>query len=530
MVNKSADIVVVWFKRDLRVNDHAALCSAVATGLPVVPLYVIEPDYWRQPDTSARQFDFVRESLVELRQDLARLGQPLIVRTGDVVSVFSRLNRKHRIAAVFAHEETGNGWTFARDKKVAAFARSLGIDFYEVPQNGVIRRIASRDGWAARWNKTMAAPQIAPPVLRPLAAAGFDLDPGPVPTAQDLGLACDICPGRQPGGRRAGLAQLGLFLSVTGLAYRRAMASPGAGALHCSRLSPHLAVGTVSAREVTQAALARMDGLEPDAAPQAAQWRAAMVSFLSRLHWRDHFTQKLEDQPALEFQALHPHLREAHERCADHQAAAFLAWQTGTTGVPFVDACMRCLNQTGWLNFRMRAMLMSFASHLLDLPWRQTGLHLARQFVDYEPGIHWSQVQMQSGLTGINTIRIYNPVKQGLEHDAGGGFIRLWVPELQHCANAFLHNPWMDATLIDARPAHYPQPLIHVATAMRAARERLHAPRQGTAFHRAADAIQTKHGSRKAGLPPTTRPKRSPKRNPKPAAAHTAPRQPGLFD
>jgi deoxyribodipyrimidine photo-lyase len=151
----------------------------------------------------------------------------------------------------------------------------------------------------------------------------------------------------------------------------------------------------------------------------------------------------------------------------------------------------------------MRAMLVSFASHLLDLPWRQTGLHLARQFTDYEPGIHWSQVQMQSGLTGINTIRIYNPVKQGLEHDANGHFIRQWVPELRDAPLSFLHNPWLDDNLIDARPDNYPQPMINVTEAMREARLRLHRPRTGAAFHSEADAIQTKHGSRKAGLKQT---------------------------
>jgi deoxyribodipyrimidine photo-lyase len=281
------------------------------------------------------------------------------------------------------------------------------------------------------------------------------------------------------------------------------MSSPSLGALHCSRMSTHLAFGTLSIREMTQAALARLAEHKDNTSPTAANWRAAFVSFLSRLHWRDHFTQKLEDQPAIEFQALHSHFRNRDNLSADE--TALLAWQNGTTGVPFVDACMRSLNQTGWINFRMRAMLVSFASHLLDLPWRQSGLHLARQFTDYEPGIHWNQIQMQSGLTGINTIRIYNPVKQGLEHDADGTFIRKWVPELRDAPLSFLHNPWLDNNLIDARVNDYPLPIINVTDAMRAARLRLHSPRSGAAFHTEADAIQAKHGSRKAGLKQTDR-------------------------
>ncbi len=499
MVNDNQPINVVWFKRDLRTQDHAALAAACLAGLPVLPLYIVENEYWKQPDTSARQYAFIHDCLVELRDDLLRSGQALIVRQGDAVSILARLHRQHRIAGLFAHEETGNDWTFARDKAVAAWARQSGVAFHEFSQNGVIRKLKTRDGWARCWDATMLQPQTPAPLLTPLAEAGFPVDPGIIPTAQDLNLKYDFCKVRQQGGRKAGLMQFDQFLTVSGLPYRRAMSSPSLGALHCSRLSTHLAYGTLSVREVTQAALARMVELKTDYSLNAAQWHAVMTSFVSRLHWRDHFTQKLENQPSIEFEALHPHLRNRDNRSA-HQAT-LLAWQNGTTGVPFVDACMRSLHETGWLNFRMRAMQMSFASHLLDLPWRETGLHLARQFTDYEPGIHWSQVQMQSGLTGINTIRIYNPIKQGLEHDKDGAFIRRWVPELRHAPLIFLHDPWSEDSLIDARSTIYPKPIITVTDAMRHARERLHAPRKGAAFHSAADAIQTKHGSRKAGLP-----------------------------
>jgi deoxyribodipyrimidine photo-lyase len=494
MVKTKLRIAVVWFKRDLRVSDHAALCAAAATSLPVLPLYTVEPDYWKLADTSARQYEFIRECLTELRVDLAQLGQPLVVRTGDAVEIFARLSRNFTIAGLYAHEETGNDWTYGRDKAVSNWTRANGVPLYELPQNGVIRRIKTRDGWAGQWDATMSQPQLTAPKLPPVA----NVEPGTIPTSAELGLTADFCPGRQAGGRKAGLTQLGRFLRVSGLTYRRAMSSPSEGAVHCSRMSPHLAYGTFSMREVMQSASARMADLRNDDAPQAALWRAAMNSFGSRLHWRDHFTQKLEDQPSIEFEALHPAFRGRDNRPTD--MAALEAWSQGKTGVPFVDACMRSLNQTGWLNFRMRAMLVSFASHLLDLPWRQTGLHLARQFTDYEPGIHWSQIQMQSGLTGINTVRIYNPVKQGLEHDAAGTFIRKWVPELKEAPLACLHDPWADDTLIEARPDKYPAPIISVVEAMREARLRLHSPRNSAVFHAASDAIQSKHGSRKAGL------------------------------
>ncbi len=160
---------------------------------------------------------------------------------------------------------------------------------------------------------------------------------------------------------------------------------------------------------------------------------------------------------------------------------------------------MRALRAHGWINFRMRAMLMSFASYNLWLPWRDTGLHLARQFVDYEPGIHWSQCQMQSGSTSINTIRIYNPIKQGHDHDPDGAFIRRWCPELEDVPAVHLHEPW---SLLGAPRS---MPIVDCAISAREAKERIFEIRRSAGFDRHADAIQQRHGSRRSGLPSTRR-------------------------
>ena len=114
-----------------------------------------------------------------------------------------------------------------------------------------------------------------------------------------------------------------------------------------------------------------------------------------------------------------------------HSDSLFKAWCEGYTGFPMVDACMRFLLTKKWLNFRMRAMLISFASHQLQLDWRKTSKHLAKHFLDFEAGIHYSQIQMQSGLTGINAIRIYSPTKQAIDQDPDTTFIQKWVPELK---------------------------------------------------------------------------------------------------
>ena len=467
---------IVWFKRDLRVDDHRPLLEAAERG-PVLPLYVVEPELWQQPDASERQWLFCRESLIELRQALAALGQPLVLRSGDVVQVLERARRQFGIDGLWSHEETGNGWTYQRDKRVAAWARANGIQWLEIPQFGVIRRLRSRQGWAQRWEKQMAEP-IAP-VPASLQSLD-DLDPGAIPDRPTDGLPPDPCPLRQTGGRSMALLELEDFLNSRATHYSRSISSPNTAFRGCSRLSAYLAWGCLSMRELIQ---------------RSRQFRGRGVSsFESRLHWHCHFIQKLESEPRIEWDDFHPFMRGIREVDADRLEA----WSEGRTGVPFVDACMRALKAHGWINFRMRAMLMSFASYNLWLPWRDSGLHLARLFVDYEPGIHWSQCQMQSGSTSINTIRIYNPIKQGLDHDPDGTFIRQWCPELARLPAAQLHEPWR---FTDKHPA----PIVDCAEAARLAKDRIWTIRRSAGFERHADAIQRKHGSRKAGLKPTTR-------------------------
>jgi deoxyribodipyrimidine photo-lyase len=173
---------------------------------------------------------------------------------------------------------------------------------------------------------------------------------------------------------------------------------------------------------------------------------------------------------------------------------------------------MRALNQHGWINFRMRAMLMSFASYHLWLPWQTSGLLLARKFVDYEPGIHWPQVQMQSGTTGINSMSIYNPVKQGLDQDPTGRFVRAFVPELDALPDPFIHEPWLWP---QAHSLDYPAPIVDNASAAKSAREALYAIRKGPDHGQGAADIVAKHASRKGGPFVTRRGRQS---KPKPLA------------
>ncbi len=496
-------IQVVWFKRDLRVVDHAPLTEAAARG-PVLPLFIVEPELWQQPDMAARHWAFVAESLAALRTALADLGQPLIVVTGDAVDVLANIHARTGIAALWSHEETGNGWTFMRDTRVAAWTRAEGIAWHERRQTGVIRRLKSRNGWAQAWDSDMAKPIVETPrALEPLNNGHL----AHIPTAQELNLAPDSCPYRQRGGREMAYDTLHSFLAERGRDYRKHMSSPVTAFDACSRLSPHIAWGTLSMREIAQTTWARQRALKTEHAPDTERYRGSVSSFSARQHWHCHFMQKLEDEPRLEFENLHHAYDGLRPEIAD--SARLQAWSAGETGFPFVDACMRALHQHGWINFRMRAMLMSFASYQLWLPWRDTGLHLARQFTDYEPGIHWSQVQMQSGTTGINTLRIYNPIKQGYDQDPDGAFVRAYLPELDDVPDAFIHEPWRWDGAEALLGRAYPAPIVDNALAAKAAREQVYAVRKGTGHRLAARLIADKHGSRKSGMAQTgKRPKR----------------------
>jgi deoxyribodipyrimidine photo-lyase len=488
---------VVWFKRDLRIHDHAPLAEAAQRG-PVLPLYVAEPGYWALPDASARQWGFIAEALTDVRTELSRLGQPLMVRTGEVVGLLARLHARHGVAALWSHEETGNLWTFARDRAVGRFCRDAGIPWTEIPQFGVVRRLEDRDRWAARFEAFMlqrCAP--APERLEPIAG----MDPGGIPSASDLGLVDDPCPGRQRGGRGEALALLDGFFAGRGRNYTFEMSSPLTAAESCSRLSAHLAAGSLSIREVVQRAYRERRQLAASPLEMRPIQLRSVDSLIARLHWHCHFIQKLESEPEIERRAVHPML-EAHRigTADDHPYLA--AWSEGRTGFPFLDACMRSLIATGWINFRMRAMLMAFASYHLALDWRVTGARLARLFTDYEPGIHWPQVQMQSGQTGINTPRIYNPVKQSADQDPDGVFVRRWLPELQALPTAFLHEPWRmgeaDQRMHGVRlGVDYPQRIVDHEKAARDARARLSEVRRLAGFRAAAQHVYVRHGSRK---------------------------------
>ena len=481
---------LVWFKRDLRWQDHAALRHAAEMG-PVRCIYVIEPKLWLQADCALQHFEFIRESLMDLDTHLRSLGGCIEIHEGEMTEVLGRIWQKEPFAEVYSHEETGNAFTYERDKQVAKWCNAHGVNWREFPQFGVVRRLKNRNLWQNAWERHMSSP------IQNVESITFWKTPRLEPFAMKAPpLLRHNPPFRQRGGRNQALDTLHNFLNARSIGYRGGISSPLSAPNACSRLSAYLAFGCISMREVVQQTRA----LTAELPPQAHRHRAGLTAFLSRLYWHCHFIQKLESEPEIEWRNMHKGYDNLREE--EFNIANFEALKEARTGWPMVDASVVMLKETGWLNFRMRAMLVSVAAYPLWLHWRPVGEWLATQFLDYEPGIHWSQLQMQSGTTGINTTRVYNPIKQAQDHDPRGIFVRRCLPNLKKVPDAWIFEPWKMASDLEhgmgaKEKFQIYNPIVDLSSATRTAKERVHARRKQDEVRIANKDVIEKHASRK---------------------------------
>ena len=266
------------------------------------------------------------------------------------------------------------------------------------------------------------------------------------------------------------------------------MSSPISAEKSCSRLSTHLTYGTISHRSVFQEATQKKEKIQLT----NKNFAKSINSFLSRLHWRSHFIQKLEDQPSIEHESFIP----VYDQIREKDFRKLDAWIEGKTGVHFIDACMIYLRNHGWINFRMRAMLASFASYNLWLDWRYFGPRLAALFTDFEPGIHYSQLQMQSGTTGINTIRMYNPYKQALDQDPEAKFIKSQLPEYNNFPPSFFFKPPQLSNNENLFNDSKLETIVDVTKTAKFARDKIFSIRKLPEHQKMAKNVFIRHGSR----------------------------------
>ena len=487
---------IVWFKKDLRVGDHQPLSVASQQGY-VVGIFIIEEEWLRSDEFSEFHLAFLRDCLIELKNDLLKLGIPLLVFQGESVSILSQLKSALNFTHLFSHMETGLQWTYQRDNAVRIWCRENNIEWEEYPQFALIRNLESRDTWNRSRIQIINRPLFEPPNMQIADLPVHSLDYIP-PESIEIGANTEKI---QKGGSNAADIICNEFLSERGEYYSASMSSPNTAYRNCSRLSPYISWGAISLSQITQKLKVTRDDLHNLPTDTVKNWRKSLKAFESRLWWHCHFIQKLETEPAIEFENMNRGFDGMREEQFNDEL--FNAWKLGETGYPMVDACMRALKINGWINFRMRAMLVSFASYHLWLHWRKTAIHLARLFTDFEPGIHYSQMQMQSGVTGINTIRIYSPIKQGMDHDPEGAFIKTYCPELESVDQKYIHQPHLMPTMTQHMCGcvigkDYPAPIVEHVIAYKRAKEKIFKWRKKPQVKELAQLVYLKHGSRKS--------------------------------
>lgn len=476
-------INIVWLKRDLRLQDHLPLNLVEQEPLPYLIIYNFEPIMMSYPDTNLRHLQFQYQSIIQLNKKLKTFEKEVIVSQAEIVSIFEEINKQYQIKNLFSYQESGIQLTYQRDKKVTAYCKSEGIEWVECQRDGVIRGIKNRENWDKKWFEFMHKPLLVN-TYSIREKLNFK---NPFPLELNLQTQLETYPSQfQPAGDDYAFKYLKSFVNDRGKNYNKHISKPLESRFSCGRISPYISWGNLS---VKQAYLFVLE----QSKQSTHKW--AYSNFLTRLKWHCHFIQKFEMACDYETKCINS----GYELLGHTKNQTYIsAWQKGETGFPLIDACMKCLEKTGWINFRMRAMLVSFFCHHLDQDWRNGVYHLAQLFLDYEPGIHYPQFQMQASTTGINIIRVYNPVKQSFEHDPKGVFIKQWLPQLSQVPEKYIHQPEL-MPMIEQQLCgviigeHYPKPIIELESAAKQARDKIWGHKKTNAVKKEINHIVIKH-------------------------------------
>ena len=471
-------INIFWFKRDLRLLDNGPLNNAVSQTEKLLLIYCFEPSLKKNRHYSTKHWNFIKESINDLNIFLKNIDTHIHTYNKEITDVLKEIQEKFIVKKIFSHNETGLNVTFERDILLKEFCQNNSIQWEEEINNGVFRGLKNRKNWIKKWRDHMKSPVVL--------FKGEKNDFINIKKKQNFKVKDSKI--LQKGGVSSGIKYLDSFLDSRHTKYQNNISKPEASRTSCSRLSPYMSWGNISTRYAWQRAKEQI---------QNGKSKFQLNGFTSRLRWQAHFIQKFEMECQMEFRSVN----KGYQNLVKPINKKFIsAWEKGKTGYPLVDASMRCVVETGYLNFRMRALLVSFLTHHLWQPWQSGVIHLARNFLDFEPGIHYSQFQMQAGETGINMIRIYNPTKNAKEHDKEGIFIKKWIPELKKIPTPLLFEPWkmntIDQENYDCKIGKdYPNPIVDISQTYKHAASKLWSIKSDPKVKEESSRILQKHSN-----------------------------------
>ncbi|MFG6414639.1 cryptochrome/photolyase family protein [Roseateles sp. DC23W] len=460
--DEAVDRALVWFRRDLRVDDNAALHHALKRAKQVFCIFVLDRDILEALPREDRRVQFILEALQVLDDDLRRLGGALIVRHGFASDEIPRLAAELGAQAVFANHDD-EPQALKRDALIAELLGSFNAKMQTFKDHVIFERrevMTAAGGpygvftpYKNAWLKKVDAFYLRSyPVERHAKALAKTPSANGVPQLSDIGFKPGGLIAHVGKGSRGAEALLDDFLErIQDYDKKRnfpAVKGP-------SYLSTHLRFGTVSIRRLARIAHEMMQGGDHG----AEVW-------LSELIWRDFYHQVMHHHPHAMSAAFRPEYDAIVWEAGPRADRLFDAWCEGRTGYPLVDAAMRQLNQTGYMHNRLRMVTASFLTKDLGLDWRRGEAYFAAQLLDFDlaannGGWQWAS---SSGCDAQPYFRIFNPTAQSDKFDGQGKFIRRYCPELASLDDRAIHAPWARAPL-EMQGIDYPKPIVDHAEA-----------------------------------------------------------------
>lgn len=398
-----AETHIMWHRRDLRIHDNRALFECLKdSNKKIIPVFIIDPFFFKENKLdSDDRILFMFECIEDLIKSYRKIGLDMHLYFGNSVDIILKLQKKYS-AKIFYNYDSSMIFGFQRDQKIKHNPFFLGFN-----NDAITREENSRKNWAEKAQKYFDSDLY-----------NIDLNKKYLGVMQDKKIKLDKVAQKYnlkksqkyilKGGEEVALKQLDTFLRKHLNLYSKSISKPEISKLNCSRLSAHLSLGAISSKFIYNEVM------------KTNYSKAIKDFFITRLFWREHFTQKLEDYPFAQEKPI-------NQICIiEKNRDEFLinSFFNAKTGFPIIDAAIISLKQTGWINFRSRAMLASFFSLILKQNWKIGADFMHRYLVDADIAINYEQWQMQSGLVGVHPLRIYNPEKMIKNHDQLGIFIK----------------------------------------------------------------------------------------------------------